>query len=209
MPRRIPPILVPKLLRFLLDIECSPRLIRTDHRIRPLIKRIHALQRVGFFQHAEMLVYNRPHFTPSRKMFLIHTLWKVQISDRKTAAGWVRAQAEWPISRTEKSGSGKRVRLAWDADIWRQIVPWTKLMRNYASKAGILHRRARSPAREHVMRASVMIGFTVCHRPNHTDFVGHFRRLFQELAEINPSELRSYVPERSSILDRRKYLWIE
>src|SRR5947207_1768101 len=104
-----------------------------------------------------MRVHDSPHLATAGKMLFVHSSREVQIADLETAIRRISAQAKGTVGRTEETRPSESVGLAGNADIRRKVVPRAKLMRDDAPNAGILHRRAWTPAGEHIMRAPIMI----------------------------------------------------
>ena len=74
-------------------------------------------------------------------------------------------------------------------------------MRNNRTETGKVNGRAWAIPREHVVRAALMSGFPMGHRPANGDFVGNFSGMFEVFAEMNPWNLGLDALERSAVLE--------
>src|SRR5215475_9403794 len=134
-------------------------------------------------------------------MFFVHSGWKIQVADLETAIGWVGAEAERTVGRTQETSPGKSIRLSGDTDIWREIVSRTQLMGNDTANAGILDSGAWAPTSEHIVCTPIMIRLSVAHGTDHADLISDFSSLFEKFTEIYPLDLRLYGAQRSTVLD--------
>src|ERR1051326_498745 len=156
-----------------------------------------------------MFIHNCAHFATLDESLFVHTSWQIQIANLEVPIGRVRAEAEGAISGAEKAGPRKRIRLAGDTHLWRQNVSRAEFMRDDAADARILNSRAGPPAGEHIVRAAVMVGFAMCHRPNDTNLVGDFGGLFQVLRKMNALDAGFDRSKGTPIFDGSENLGIE
>src|SRR3954469_21127721 len=99
-------------------------------------------------------------FALSETLF-INALREIEIAYFKASICRIRTETERAVSRAEIARTRKRVRHGRNADVRRQVVPRAEFVRHNAAKARVVNRRAGTIAREHVVRAAIVIGFAM------------------------------------------------
>ena len=207
--RLILAVLVLDLVRLLLEIERLLRLGGTDEAVGPLVERIERVERVALLLVAEVRVHHVEHPATLVEPCHVDARRQVEVAHLEVGVGRVGAQTECRVGRTEIAGAGELVGLAGNADVRRQVLAGTELVRDHRPEARVLERRARAVAREHVVRAALVGGLAMRHRPADRELVGDLRRVRQHLAEPHAGEHRLDAAERAAVLGRRERLGIE
>src|SRR5258708_3959706 len=202
-------VFLAQLVRFVLEGEGGAGLVGADHRVGALIKGIHAVEGIGFFQFAEVSVHDRAHFAAFGKALLIDAVGQGQVANFEILARRVRPEAEGAVSGAEITGAGELGGQVGNADVRGQIVARAQFVRHDAAKARIMDRRAGPVTGEHVVRAPVVVRFTVGHGTDHGYFVRHFRGLPQVLGKDDAVEFGLYRAEGAAVFDGRQQLGIE
>jgi hypothetical protein len=202
-------VVVADFLRLVAQRERGAGLVGREHGVGAMIEGVHPVEGIGFLQCAEVRVDRRPHFPPGGKPVFVHAVGKVQVAHLEIVVGRIVAQAEGAIGGAEIARAGKRIGLAGNADIRRQIVPRTQFMGNDAAETGILQGGAGPVTREHVVSPAIMIGLTVRHRAHHRDLVGDLGRLDHDLREVDAVEPCFHRVEGTAVFDGGVQLGIE
>ena len=170
-------VFLAQLFRLIIHGESGPSLVRGNHGVGALIEGIHAVEGIGFFQLAEMGVHGGAHLAALGEALLVNPAGQGEVADFEFLAGRIRTEAERPEGGAKVAGAGEVRGHRRHADVGREIVARTQLVRHHAAEAGELERRAGTVAGEHVVRAAIMISLAVGHGTDDGDLVRDLSRV--------------------------------
>ena len=177
-------IFVAEFVGLLIQIKGFAGLRAADEAIGGLIEAIHGRDGVGLLDRAEVLIHGAQKTAATVKAFFVDVLWREQVTDGESFVSRVAAESERTEGAAHVACALFRGDHVWHNHVGWQIVSGSLFMGDHGAEAWEFDGRAWAVAGEHVMRATLMGGFTMGHAADHRQLVHDFGDVLELLAHI-------------------------